>query len=120
MQSLKLVDGDVVFDANGDLVMIDGAEEFAQCLRLTLGMNKGEWFLNPELGIKCSAFLDKSQSDEEMREQIRQGLFQEPRTKTVEDIRFTLDRKKRLMDVHFVVTSIEGYRIEEGVAVHVD
>lgn len=117
MQSLKLVDGDLVFDESGELVMIDGAEEVAQCVELTLGTNQGEWLLNPEMGIKFRTFLDKNQSEEEMREQIRQGLFQEPRIKTVESIEFTIDRKNRTIEIRFQATADTGDPIDEAVTI---
>lgn len=118
MQSLKLVDGDLSFDDNGELIMIDGAEEVAQCAAVTIGTNMEEWFLNPGLGIKFRAFLDKQQSEAEMREQIRQGLFQEPRIRTVESIEFTIDRKKRELWVRFVATADTGEVIEREVTIN--
>jgi phage baseplate assembly protein W len=117
MQSLKLADGDLVFDENGELIMIDGAEEVAQCAELALGTNQGEWFLNPKMGIIFRAFLDKKQSEEEMREQIRQGLFQEPRIKTVETIEFTIDRKNRTIEISFQATADTGESIDEAVTI---
>ncbi|WP_289142927.1 DUF2634 domain-containing protein [uncultured Brevibacillus sp.] len=117
MQSLKLVNGDIVFDENGELIMIEGPEEVAQCAADVLGTNKKEWFLNPLKGIKFRAFLDKYQSEEEMREEIRQGLFQEPRIKTVESIHFTIDRKKRTIEIHFQATADTGERINEAVTI---
>ncbi|TQR29384.1 DUF2634 domain-containing protein [Brevibacillus brevis] len=119
MQSLKLVNGDLEFDNSGDLVMIDGEEEVAQCVELTIGTNKGEWFLNPGMGIKFRAFLDKKQSEEEMREEIRQGLFQEPRIKTVESIDIIVDKKARTIEVRFVATAVTSETISEAVRVNV-
>lgn len=117
MQSLKLVDGDIVIDENGELVMIEGPKEVAQCAEDALGTNKGEWFLNQDKGIKFSAFLGKNQSEEEMREEIRQGLFQEPRIKTVESIEFASDLKKRTIEILFQVTADTGELIDEAVTI---
>lgn len=97
--------------------MIQGAEEIAQCGELSLGTNVGEWFLNPEMGIRFQAFLNKNQSEEEMREEIRRALFQEPRIKTVEDIHFSVDRKNRTMDVYFSATAETGELIEREVTI---
>lgn len=117
MQSLKLVDGDLVFDENGELVIIEGSEEVAQCAGLALGTNQGEWFLNPGMGIRFRAFLEKKQSEEEMREQIRQGLFQEPRIRTVESIAINIDRLKREITIHFTATAENGDVIEREVMI---
>ncbi|GED69383.1 DUF2634 domain-containing protein [Brevibacillus reuszeri] len=118
MLSLKLVNGDLAFDEDGELLTIEGPEEIAQCAAITLGTNKNEWFLNPQMGIRFMAFLDKKQSEEEMREEIRQGLFQEPRIKTVESIDFSIDRKKRELEVRFQATAIDGALINEVVTLH--
>lgn len=115
MWSLKLIDGDIAFDENGDLLIVEGVEETAQSVELALGTNLGEWFLNPQMGIKFRAFLEKNLNEEEMREQIRQGIFQEPRIKTVDDIRFVVDWKARTLEVSFVATTVEGERIERVV-----
>lgn len=117
MQSLKLVNGDIVFDENGELIMIEGPEEIAQCAECVLGTNEGEWFLNLNLGIKFKKFLGKNLSEEEMREEIRKGLFQEERIKTVEEIRFSADFKNRTMDIYFVATTINGDVIKREVTV---
>ncbi|WP_312118188.1 contractile injection system sheath initiator [Brevibacillus reuszeri] len=117
MQSLKLVNGDIVFDENGELIMIEGPEEIAQCAESVLGTNKGEWFLNLDLGIKFKAFLGKDLSEEEMREEIRKGLFQEERIQTVEEICFTADYKSRTMDIYFVATTINGDVITREVTI---
>ncbi|TDF92160.1 DUF2634 domain-containing protein [Paenibacillus piri] len=118
MQSFKLVDGDLVLE-HGELQMIDGADELAQCVKSALGTNKGEWFMQPELGIKFRAFEGKQWNEEEMREQIRQGLFQETRIQTVDTIHFDYDLPNRAMKVHFTATAKDGATIESEVTRHV-
>jgi phage baseplate assembly protein W len=114
MQSFKLIDGDLVVEM-GELVMIDGQEELVQCVKNILGTNKAEWFLNPEMGIKFKTFLEKNLNEEEMREQIRQGLFQEPRIKTVDSIAFEYDRANRTVGVRFMATAFDGEKVESEV-----
>ncbi|NHN29442.1 DUF2634 domain-containing protein [Paenibacillus agricola] len=111
MESFKLINGDLAIE-HGELVMIDGKEELAQCVKNVLGTNKAEWFLNRNLGITFMAFLEKNQNEEEMREQIRQGLFQEPRIKTVDSIAFDFDRKNRTLVVRFTATAVNGEKLE--------
>jgi len=118
MQSFKLIDGDLVIE-HGELVMTDGTDELVQCVKSALSTNKGEWFLQPELGIKFQAFLEKNLNEEEMREQIRQGLFQEPRIKTVDSIGFSYDKAGRAMTAHFSATAVDGATIESEVVPHV-
>ncbi|MCR8636190.1 DUF2634 domain-containing protein [Paenibacillus radicis (ex Xue et al. 2023)] len=118
MQSFKLVEGDLVLEL-GEIVMAEGTDELVQCVKSSLGTNKGEWFLQPELGIKFRAFLEKNLNEEEMREQIRQGLFQEPRIKTVDSIKFEHDKPNRIMTVRFSATAVDGTTIESEVTQHV-
>lgn len=118
MQSLKLVNGDLVFEG-GELLMIDGPDELAQSAQLTLGTNKGEWFLDPDLGIDFDVFNAKRPSIEAMRDEIRAGLQQEPRITTVEEIDVISDRVARVQLVTFVATSIDGDAVTEEVTINV-
>lgn len=118
MISLKLDEtGDLVF-SGGDLVMIEGPEELAQCGRAAIGTNKGEWFLNPDAGITFSKFLGKEINEAEMRDELTAGLLQEDRIQSVEDIDFTINRKSRTMLVNFTAVGTDGERIlVEGVQI---
>ncbi|MEK4520021.1 DUF2634 domain-containing protein [Paenibacillus sp. FSL H8-0122] len=118
MLSVKLDDtGDIVIDA-GQLQMMSGPLEIAQSCRLILGVQKGEWFLNPELGIDHKKFLGKGVSRDEMQDEIRAGLLQEPRIQTVDTIDFDFNRQLRQLVVSFTATGINGEIITvEGVEI---
>lgn len=117
MQSLKLANGDLVIEG-GELLMVEGPEELAQSVRLTLGTNKGEWFLDPDMGIDFAVFNAKQPSIEAMRDEIRAGLHQEPRIATVEEIDIMSDRVARTQLVTFVATATNGDTVTEGVEVN--
>lgn len=106
MESLKL-------DRNGDIQfeLVSGADELAQSCRISIGTNKGEWFLNPELGIPFSKFLGKQVSEEEMRSELTAGLLQDSRIQSIERIEFTIDYKTRKLVVNFSATSLNGEEI---------
>jgi hypothetical protein len=113
MQSLKLSEtGDIIMNDVGDLVMIEGTDEVAQCCHIGIGTNKGEWFLNPEMGIEFSRFLGKQLNEEDMRDELTQGLMQEERIQSVDLIKFTIESKSRTLLVTFDAISIEGERIQ--------
>ncbi|MGG6311557.1 DUF2634 domain-containing protein [Paenibacillus macerans] len=118
MISLKLDEsGDLVFQ-NGELVMISGDADLMQSCRLAIGTNKGEWFLDPTAGITFSKFLGKKISEDEMRDELRAGLLQEPRIRSVDEITFDIDRKSRKMTVRFTASGMDGELIRsEGVDV---
>jgi hypothetical protein len=116
MQSLKLLNGDLMFE-NGELVIIDGAGELAQCCEIVLGTNKGEWFLNEEMGIDFNKMHGKNVNEQAIRQQIRNGLSQETRIKSVDDITVILDNVKRVSTVTFVATSDDGMSVESEVKI---
>ncbi|MNL09825.1 hypothetical protein D3C87_1306000 [compost metagenome] len=107
-------------DETGDIQfeLITGAEELAQCCRIGIGTNKGEWFLNPDAGITFGKFLGKEINEADMRDELTAGLLQEERIAAVEEIDFTINRKSRTMLVTFAATGVDGERIRaEGVLV---
>lgn len=120
MQSFKLTaDGDLEFDSSGNLVMIEGDEELAQCCRVAIGTNEGEWFLNPEIGLAFRLFLGKLASQEEMRNELTRALLQEERIESVDDVTFKVDRAARLLTVTFTATGTNGEVIQqEGVSIN--
>lgn len=116
MQSLKLVNGDIQFDEHGELLLIEGDEELAQCCSIALGTNTGEWFLNPEMGIDFSLFLGKKVNEEVMRDELARGLLQEDRIESLDDATFDIDRFARKMTVSFTATGTNGEKVQqEGV-----
>ncbi|OPA77521.1 hypothetical protein BVG16_13805 [Paenibacillus selenitireducens] len=115
MQSLKLIDGDLVIEG-GDLLMIDGVGEVIQCADLVLGTNQNEWFLNPPLGIDFGLFRGKNPDEEMMKEDIRRALHDhEPRIQSVDQIDFTYDMKNRNMEITFLATTTEGKQLRSEV-----
>ncbi|KEQ22883.1 contractile injection system sheath initiator [Paenibacillus tyrfis] len=114
MQSPKLINGDLVFE-NYELVMVEEVEELAQCCEIVLGTNRGEWFLNPSMGIDFKKVTGKHISLEAAKQQIREGLRQESRISSVDEIIVRPDDKRRTCDVSFVAYSTDGERINMGV-----
>lgn len=113
MQSLKLdPSGDIIFDNTGNLEMLEGTPEVAQCCEIGIGTNKGEWFLNPTMGITFSMFLGKQVNEEEMRSELTEGLLQDERIQSVDSVEFTINRTSRTMLISFEATSIDGDLIQ--------
>ncbi|TCZ76186.1 DUF2634 domain-containing protein [Paenibacillus albiflavus] len=116
MLSLKVIDGDIVFE-NGELVTVEGKHEIDQCADRVLSTNIGEWFLNPSHGIDFKALLGKGVTDDEARAVVREGLGQIPEIATVESITINRDRRARELAIYFIATGKDGSRIESGVKV---
>jgi phage baseplate assembly protein W len=110
MQSLKLVNGDIIFE-RGELVLIDSKDEVSQCAEVILSTNKGEWFLDPDFGIDFSILLAKNPNEDEIKDELRSGLFQDPRIKTVDDITLQFNRTDRTLAISFIATGTDGENI---------
>ncbi len=113
MFSLLLKDGDIVIE-NNDLQLVEGPEEVAQSVAVVLGTNKEEWFLNLDKGIEYSNVLGKS-TDAQARNEIIQGIAQEPRIDTVDVLTIMDDKNTRTRLIKFEATSTDGEVIEREV-----
>lgn len=74
MKTLKVVDGDVVFDANGNLEMVEGDEEIAQGVKMSLAIQKGEFELDENIGLDTSFRQNKLVKDDEITDSILEAL----------------------------------------------
>jgi len=106
MFSLLLKDGDIVID-EGELQLVEGADELAQCVDVTLNINQGEWFFNRNAGIDRSKTHGKS-TDAEARNEVIQGISQETRVNTIDELKIDSNRADRTRDIYFEVSSDEG------------
>lgn len=119
MQSLRLIDGDIQFE-DGELLLVEGTEEVAQCCAITLGTRAGEWFLNPEMGIDFDLFLGKDFHEELARDELIRALLTDDRIESVEDVTFEINRQERTMNVSFVAIGIDGETVQaKGVEIGV-
>lgn len=66
---------DIALDDAGEMVMIGGAETAAQCVRLTLEVFRGEWFLDTSHGTDYDQIVGDGSGDPETV--LREAIFQE-------------------------------------------
>jgi len=117
MISLKLdKEGDLVFDEHHNIEMVEGLEEVKQRLRLTLGTNHGEWFLNLRFGVPWINMLSEGEPAERFRKEILKVLNSDPAIDEVESIDINLDRQNRKLEIEFVVIADEE-RFRERVVI---
>jgi len=116
MRTLLLQNGDLVF-SKGALQMVEGPEEVAQSCRIILGTRRGEWFLNPDFGLDFDVFLGKSPVRDQMEDELRAALAQEPRIRSVDDITITADTRARTLLLTFTATAVDGETITEEVTI---
>ena len=96
MKTFKLVNGDLIFDAQNNLVMIDGEDEIAQSIERVLTTNKGEWFLNLEHGLDYQEIQGKGRDIEGIKLAITEAILQEERVSEVKRIDLSLDKDRHL------------------------
>lgn len=100
---------DLVYDNNGDLLLIDGPERVAQSLKIGLLTFLGEYFLEPGGGVDyLGAILVKS-PDRTLIESILRAVASEVRdVLQVLDLSLLVDHKLRKLGVACVVYTPYG------------
>lgn len=114
MRTLAITNGDLVISA-GDFAMIEGNEEIAQSVRMTMETARGEWFLNPLFGMRREPFENKPYNEEEQRSAIIEAATDDDRIASVENLVFTFDRAARIQNIRLdlLKTNGENVTIEE-------
>lgn len=74
MKTLKLKNGDLVFDEKGELELVHGDEEIAQGAELCLSIREGEFELDEYLGMDHSFLGKKRVADDEVAEAVLRAL----------------------------------------------
>lgn len=116
MKTLDLINGDLRFE-NGDFVLIDGPEEVAQCIAISIGTNLGEWFLDEAAGTEHMLLLEKT-TDDEARSEVLRVLAQEERIDMIESVTVISDKKARKRTVNYVCTLIDGTILDREVTLN--
>lgn len=88
--------------------MVSGPEEIAQSCRMAMGTNKGEWFLDLDFGIDFSRITGKGVAEEDVRDELTEGMFQEPRIQTVDNVEVVFDRANRTFTATIAATGVNG------------
>lgn len=113
MKTLKLVDGDLCFE-NGTLQMVEGDEEIAQSVELTLKTRLGEFTLDEHFGLDRSNIVGKSFDQEEAQYDIINAVTQDERIASVESVEFSYDKETRNLSVHLKMKKEDDQTIELG------
>jgi phage baseplate assembly protein W len=106
MRGLKLVDGDLIFDSNRELSMIEGLDEIAQSLFIIVQTRLGEFYLDETVGTDHSALLAKQFDEDAAHDAIVEALMEDNRVEEVTDIQFT--QTGRTLGVSFSVQTTTG------------
>lgn len=112
MKTFKIVDGDLTFDGQNNLVVIEDVEEEAQSIERILTTNQGEWFLNTLHGLDYNELQGKGKTKEGIMLAITEAIYQDDRVEDIEYIDIKLDRENRNINVDFKVKMKSGNTIE--------
>ncbi|USK71771.1 DUF2634 domain-containing protein [Peribacillus asahii] len=74
MKTLKIENGDFVFDEKGELAMVEGDEEIAQGVEMSLSIRKDEFELDEYIGLDRTNVENKQAKEEEIIEDILEAL----------------------------------------------
>lgn len=117
MKDLKIDKGDLIF-VSDDLAVVEEADELRQTVYIGMQTNQGEWFLDPDMGIRHAVFVGKKPNVEEMRAEIIRGAMQDERIQTVDEIEINRDTKNRKVSVSFQATAAGGEVVGGGVEIN--
>jgi hypothetical protein len=118
MNTWKLVDGDISFDENGELLMVSDEDELKQAIESILSIRLGEFFLDETVGLNRDNLLTKQFDEDLAHADIVTAVMQEDRVDEVSDLSFTLDKATRILSVDLTIVSTSGQTLTlEGVNV---
>lgn len=114
MITFKIRNGDLVFDGQNNLVMVEGRDEEAQSIERILTTNVNEWFLNIFHGLDYSQIQGKGKDKEGIRLALTEAIHQDNRVKNIEYINTDIDRLNRSLKVNCEIEMESGEILEFG------
>lgn len=106
---------DLVFDADGSFKKLYDADTTAQNVRHALLTWKAEFFADDTHGTDYERIFGMSQNDledDEVKEVIREAVFQEPDVSRVDEITVAYDRRSISVTISAVLVSGEAIALE--------
>lgn len=109
--------GDLVI-RDGQFAMVEGNEELAQQVRISLQTEKGEWFLDLEEGLDYNSIFSKDFNETEARDAILEAIADVSEPLLAEEITFVRDEKARKMEIKPILRKENGDELDvEGVEI---
>ena len=110
MYTLKLDSdtNDLMFDGQNNLSLVSDENEENQSLRAILSTNKGEWFLNSDIGIDYTLLQVKNPDLDLIKQEIYSAIMQEGRVSSVDSLEVSFDSSKRKLSISFSATMVSG------------
>ena len=103
------IDGDLLINDTGDLVLIEGVDATAQHLKISLRFFQGEWFLDLRIGFPYfEEVLRKSPNLNVVRSLFRDAILETEKVVSVSDLTLDYDGTTRGLAVSFRAQTTEG------------
>lgn len=108
MKTLKITDGDLIFDGQNNLIMVEDQEEETQSIERVLTTNQGEWFLNTLYGLNYNEIQGKGKTKEGIKLALIEAISQEPRVQDIEFLDVDINSRDRKLKVTFNISMQSG------------
>lgn len=105
LRDLQLIDGDLVDDANGSLVVLEGSDAVIQSVTNSLKLFLGEFFLEPTDGVDWFGIVEKPFAALKLRDAIIAQLAKEPAIESIESLSIQKGATPRSVQVDIVVVA---------------
>lgn len=115
MKTFKVVDGDIIFGSQGEIVMVEGQEEEAQSIERIFSANAKEFFLDPDHGFEFDLLKTKRPDKNLIRLGLITAATQDDRVKTVRDSTINFDSAERTLSIGFKIITKSGNTVESEV-----
>lgn len=96
----QIEDGKIVFDKNGDVQYLMGAERVRQQVEFRLSLWRGTWFLNTEFGTPyLQRILGKALSLDGVIAAFRTEILQVNGVTSISRLDYSFDRRERKLSI---------------------
>ncbi len=112
MKTFKIKNGDLVFDSQNNIEMVEGKDEEIQSIERILTTNKGEWFLNILHGLNYDDIQGKGKSKESIKLAITEAIFQDDRVDDLIFLDVNFNRIERKLNIKFKLKMTSGNILE--------
>lgn len=121
MKTLKLINGDLVFNSRNNLEMVKEKQEVVQRVKVELSVNKGEWIFNKLFGVPWIELMrDKEKGERDYEREVLKVLKEDKEVVNESiEINVNYDELERVMNIDFIAKLTNGDLIEEQVGIEV-
>jgi hypothetical protein len=102
---------DLVFDGQNNITLVADTNEEDQSVRTVLGTNKGEWFLNTDLGLDYSLLQVNNPDLDIIRQELYEAILQDSRVSTVDSLEVNFSSSLRTLSITFTATMADSSTI---------